>query len=73
MNLKFDRYHDRKMDKLTVAHVGDSRSVLGKKKDESSPWESLELTTDHKPDLPKARMSNNIQFNIRIYIQFVSF
>jgi hypothetical protein len=35
--------------------VGDSRSVLGKKKDESSPWESLELTTDHKPDLPKDR------------------
>ena len=29
--------------------------MLGKKKDESSPWESLELTTDHKPDLPKDR------------------
>lgn len=53
-------YHDKKLDKLTIAHVGDSRSVLGKKKDESSPWESLELTTDHKPDLPKekARIEN---------------
>ncbi|CAE7292248.1 pim2 [Symbiodinium necroappetens] len=48
-------YHDRKLDKLTIAHVGDSRSVLGKKKDDSSPWESLELTTDHKPDLPKEK------------------
>eukprot|EP00913_Durusdinium_trenchii_P014119 g13252.t1 len=27
-------YHDKKLDKLTIAHVGDSRSVLGKKKDE---------------------------------------
>ncbi|CAE7030634.1 unnamed protein product [Symbiodinium sp. CCMP2592] len=48
-------YHDRKLDKLTIAHVGDSRSVLGKKKDDSSPWESLELTIDHKPDLPKEK------------------
>ena len=37
--------------------VGDSRSVLGKKKDDASPWESLELTTDHKPDLPKVGSS----------------
>lgn len=44
-----------------LSQVGDSRSVLGKKKDESSPWESLELTTDHKPDLPKDSMGMGLR------------
>jgi len=46
---------------LYVAHVGDSRVVLGKKV--KSPdadggklqWEAVDLTIDHKPDLPEER------------------
>lgn len=42
-------YHDMRLDKLIIAHVGDSRAVLGK------AATCLELTVDHKPDLPEER------------------
>lgn len=41
---------------LFVAHVGDSRSVLGKKSlcdGGEAVWRSLDLTVDHKPEDPK--------------------
>lgn len=42
-------YHDYATDVLTVAHVGDSRSVLGGH--DGKKWE-VHSTQDHKPDLP---------------------
>ena len=36
--------------KLFVAHVGDSRGVLGSKKGTKNS--SFRITTDHKPELP---------------------
>lgn len=51
---------------LYVAHVGDSRVVLGRKvRSEVDPetliWEAVDLTIDHKPDLPeeRARIESN--------------
>lgn len=43
--------------RLLVAHVGDSRAVLGVRPRgaEGSPWRVVELTRDHKPDLPDER------------------
>jgi serine/threonine protein phosphatase PrpC len=38
-----------------VAHVGDSRVVLGKRASADSAWEAVDLTIDHKPDLPEER------------------
>lgn len=47
-------YHDLKDDKLWVAHVGDSRAVLAKKKG-ADAVKCDDLTVDHKPDLPSER------------------
>jgi len=50
--------HDHKKRMLYVAHVGDSRVVLGKSsplKDGTKAWASVDLTIDHKPDLPEER------------------
>jgi len=44
--------------RLLVAHVGDSRAVFGTRSrgsDLAMPWRSIELTRDHKPDLPDER------------------
>eukprot|EP00931_Biecheleriopsis_adriatica_P096040 TRINITY_DN69681_c0_g1_i1.p1 TRINITY_DN69681_c0_g1~~TRINITY_DN69681_c0_g1_i1.p1 ORF type:complete len:443 (-),score=97.21 TRINITY_DN69681_c0_g1_i1:37-1326(-) len=53
---------DHKGSTLYVGHVGDSRVVLGKSEPSISPgesdaadWQSLDLTVDHKPDLPEER------------------
>jgi len=44
-------YHCMKSNKLTLAHVGDSRSIMG-----SADGKICEpLTIDHKPDLPKEK------------------
>lgn len=43
---------------LYVAHVGDSRVVLGKKIKQAGGgevWKAVDLTTDHKPELPEER------------------
>jgi len=44
--------------RLLVAHVGDSRAVFGRRRrsrDPAAPWHVVELTRDHKPDLPDER------------------
>jgi len=57
--------HDMQQQVLYVAHVGDSRVVLGKKKNKPdnglNSWEAVDLTIDHKPDLPeeKQRIEKN--------------
>lgn len=43
--------------RLLVSHVGDSRAVFGRRRkgrtlDDYGPWNMVELTRDHKPDLP---------------------
>lgn len=48
--------HDHRSRVLHISHVGDSRCVLAKKdisvsKDENQ-WSAVELTIDHKPNLP---------------------
>lgn len=43
---------------LYVAHVGDSRVVLGRKvqtEEDMCEWQAADLTIDHKPDLPEER------------------
>ncbi|CRG97682.1 protein phosphatase PPM5, putative [Plasmodium gallinaceum] len=42
--------HLFKEKKLYIAYVGDSRAVLGKKKDGSNHLVAVELTKDHKPN-----------------------
>ncbi|CRH02542.1 protein phosphatase PPM5, putative [Plasmodium relictum] len=42
--------HLFKEKKLYIAYVGDSRAVLGKKKDGSNQLVAVELTKDHKPN-----------------------
>lgn len=57
--------HDQRKRLLHVAHVGDSRCVLGKKASPAggglAQWRSVDLTEDHKPDLPteKARIERH--------------
>lgn len=48
--------HDHRSDQITVGHVADSTAVLGTKN--SSSWEGVALTRDHKPNLKdeKARI-----------------
>ncbi|XP_067113315.1 protein phosphatase 1D-like [Osmerus mordax] len=40
---------------MYVAHVGDSAVVIGEKENPKMPMEALEVTQDHKPELPKER------------------
>jgi serine/threonine protein phosphatase PrpC len=43
---------------LYVAHVGDSRVVLGRNLKDANgaeAWRAVDLTIDHKPDLPAER------------------
>jgi len=49
--------HMHRKNMLYVAHVGDSRVVLGKQleKDGKVVLKSVDLTVDHKPDLPEER------------------
>eukprot|EP00930_Biecheleria_cincta_P074989 TRINITY_DN62187_c0_g1_i1.p1 TRINITY_DN62187_c0_g1~~TRINITY_DN62187_c0_g1_i1.p1 ORF type:complete len:407 (+),score=85.34 TRINITY_DN62187_c0_g1_i1:44-1222(+) len=48
-------FHDFTSQTLTVAHVGDSRALLAYKKKSKGAFETLELTKDHKPDLPQEK------------------
>lgn len=48
--------HDMQQNTLFIAHVGDSRAVLGIKSTETGAWVSQDLTQDHKPNLPQERM-----------------
>eukprot|EP00930_Biecheleria_cincta_P042276 TRINITY_DN29085_c0_g1_i1.p1 TRINITY_DN29085_c0_g1~~TRINITY_DN29085_c0_g1_i1.p1 ORF type:complete len:711 (-),score=101.46 TRINITY_DN29085_c0_g1_i1:104-2236(-) len=42
--------------RMLVAHVGDSRAVLGvRRRGEGHHWRCQDLTRDHKPDLPDER------------------
>eukprot|EP00747_Dinoflagellata_sp_TGD_P092585 gnl/TRDRNA2_/TRDRNA2_165463_c0_seq1.p1 gnl/TRDRNA2_/TRDRNA2_165463_c0~~gnl/TRDRNA2_/TRDRNA2_165463_c0_seq1.p1 ORF type:complete len:458 (+),score=111.75 gnl/TRDRNA2_/TRDRNA2_165463_c0_seq1:114-1487(+) len=71
--------HDTKKHTLYVAHVGDSRCVLGKQDPRlgsDSEWQAVDLTVDHKPNDPgeKARiekMGGQVLFdggcNYRVY------
>lgn len=54
--------HVHRQNMLYVAHVGDSRVVLGHNaigsedaQSEKKAWKSADLTIDHKPDLPEER------------------
>jgi len=68
--------HDHKKGMLYSAHVGDSRCVLAKKNPITHEWQAVDLTEDHKPNLPaeKARIERNggqVKFdggyNYRVY------
>lgn len=51
-------YHDLAENVLHVAHVGDSRCVLAKYKQEAEEhlrWNAYDLTVDHKPNMPEER------------------
>eukprot|EP00418_Pyrodinium_bahamense_P099892 CAMPEP_0179048382 /NCGR_PEP_ID=MMETSP0796-20121207/19681_1 /TAXON_ID=73915 /ORGANISM="Pyrodinium bahamense, Strain pbaha01" /LENGTH=387 /DNA_ID=CAMNT_0020744851 /DNA_START=74 /DNA_END=1237 /DNA_ORIENTATION=- len=49
-------YHDLARDRLTIAHVGDSRAILGRKqKQQEDDFLEQELTLDHKPNDPEER------------------
>lgn len=51
-------YHDHRQNTLHIAHVGDSRCVLGKYNPEAAEhdrWTALDLTVDHKPNAPEER------------------
>lgn len=54
-------YHNVATGKFTVAHVGDSRSILAGKTKEGSYDYIEDLTIDHKPNLPeeKARIESS--------------
>eukprot|EP00475_Leptophrys_vorax_P038570 TRINITY_DN6826_c0_g3_i1.p1 TRINITY_DN6826_c0_g3~~TRINITY_DN6826_c0_g3_i1.p1 ORF type:complete len:437 (+),score=142.77 TRINITY_DN6826_c0_g3_i1:1584-2894(+) len=45
----------RDRDMLYVGNLGDSRAVLGSKTEESENLVAIELSRDHKPDLPEER------------------
>lgn len=47
--------HSLERNTVYIAHVGDSRVVLGRKPKESTLLEAVDLTVDHKPDLPAER------------------
>lgn len=44
-------FHDFRQEKLVLAHVGDSRSIIGNAKG----GKAVPLTIDHKPDLPEEK------------------
>eukprot|EP00929_Paragymnodinium_shiwhaense_P082675 TRINITY_DN4369_c0_g3_i1.p1 TRINITY_DN4369_c0_g3~~TRINITY_DN4369_c0_g3_i1.p1 ORF type:complete len:578 (-),score=120.98 TRINITY_DN4369_c0_g3_i1:25-1758(-) len=51
-------FYDQKLNMLHVGHVGDSRCVLGrvdKTAAEAHRCQAIDLTIDHKPDLPEER------------------
>mmetsp|Transcript_104188 Transcript_104188/g.304201 ORF Transcript_104188/g.304201 Transcript_104188/m.304201 type:complete len:435 (+) Transcript_104188:48-1352(+) len=52
-------FHDHRKGMLYLAHVGDSRVVLGREHGQlpgaQHSWQGLDLTVDHKPDLPEER------------------
>jgi serine/threonine protein phosphatase PrpC len=48
-------YWDMRKDMLWVAHVGDSRAVIGTRPKDSGALEAKDLTIDHKPDLEKEK------------------
>merc|ERR1719174_435445 len=47
--------HSLERNTVYIAHVGDSRVVLGRKPKESTLLVAVDLTVDHKPDLPAER------------------
>mmetsp|Transcript_119893 Transcript_119893/g.339850 ORF Transcript_119893/g.339850 Transcript_119893/m.339850 type:complete len:469 (-) Transcript_119893:96-1502(-) len=47
--------HHHAENMLYVAHVGDSRVVLAKRTQQGPAYEAVDLTIDHKPDLPEER------------------
>lgn len=52
--------HMIKQNMIYIAHVGDSRVVLGRRTpavgdSDSYDWQARDLTIDHKPDLPEER------------------
>lgn len=47
-------FHDMRANKLWIAHVGDSRAVLGRRKPGAKP-QVEDMTIDHKPDLEEER------------------
>jgi len=50
-------YHDFAKDRLTIAHVGDSRAVMGMKQEEPrKEITSEDLTHDHKPNVPEEKL-----------------
>jgi serine/threonine protein phosphatase PrpC len=72
--------HDHRKKMIHIAHVGDSRVVLAKTdpaaKTDGEKWQAIDLTEDHKPNLPaeKARieqMGGQVIFdggyNYRVY------
>ena len=38
--------------KITLANAGDSRAVLGRKREDNGDWEGIDLTNDQNPDSP---------------------
>eukprot|EP00928_Gymnodinium_smaydae_P090044 TRINITY_DN7389_c0_g1_i6.p1 TRINITY_DN7389_c0_g1~~TRINITY_DN7389_c0_g1_i6.p1 ORF type:complete len:807 (-),score=141.50 TRINITY_DN7389_c0_g1_i6:123-2543(-) len=46
--------HDKKDNKLTIAHLGDSRAILGVSAD-GNFTDLITLTEDHKPEVPSER------------------
>lgn len=48
-------FHNLVTNVLSVAHVGDSRAVLGTQLLDSGQWNARDLTEDHKPNLPAER------------------
>jgi len=48
-------YHHLVTNTVFVAHVGDSRAVLGEREDGAGYWRAQDLTEDHKPNLPAER------------------
>lgn len=50
--------HHHVSNMLFIAHVGDSRCVLGKRAttlEGERPWDAVDLTVDHKPNNPEER------------------
>lgn len=48
-------FHNLTNNVLFVAHVGDSRAVLGTQLLDTGQWTAHDLTEDHKPNLPAER------------------
>ena len=69
----------RHPDELWVAHVGDSRCVLGVRDAASGKLKALDITNDHKPELPGeherivasggAVIKPPMDFNHRVYVK----